>query len=285
MRTESAWLETPDGIRMHVRAHEPDGAPGGVIAMIHGLGEHAGRYEHVARYFTARGYAFVCPDLRGHGKTAGKRGYAPSYDTMLADIDLVLGWTAKRHPGLPTCLYGHSMGGNLVLMRLFRGNLPAPIACAVAGSPWLSLHAPPGAATVAVARIASRLMPTFTAKNDLKVDDLTRSEAVRAATREDPDYHRYIGARLFEEVTVAGKTLLDGKRPEAPVPLFVMVGTNDLVVSHEAVLAFIDQCGGTCESKVWEDFYHELHNEPESEEVLGVVADFLTRRMPASAGA
>jgi alpha-beta hydrolase superfamily lysophospholipase len=284
MKTESVWLTPGDGTRIHMKVHSPDGAPLGCIAMVHGVGEHTGRYERVARYFCEKGYLFTVHDQRGHGATPGKRGLSPSYATLIDDIDLVLSWIAKKHPDLPVCLYGHSLGGNLVLHRVLRGNLPTAVRCAVAGSPWLTLHAPPGRMTVTIARLVSRLSPTFTAKNDLDVDDLTRSAEVRAETKSDKDYHYFIGARLFEEITVAGQAILSGP-PDFGIPLYVMVGTKDLIVSHESVLEFIALCGGRCESKVWEDLYHELHNEPEANEVLGTVVDFLGRHMASAAEA
>jgi alpha-beta hydrolase superfamily lysophospholipase len=178
------------------------------------------------------------------------------------------------------------MGGNLVLHRLLEGDLPDSVRCVVAGSPWLTLHAPPGAMTAAIARLLTKIAPDFTAKNNLDIDDLTRSEAVRAETRADADYHHDVGARLYEEISAAGRTLLaNASRIGSGKPLLVMVGTSDRIVSHESVLAFIETCGGRCESKVWEGFYHELHNEPEADEVLGTVADFLARRMPIPAPA
>jgi len=235
MKTESAWLVAQDHQQLHLRVFRPDGPPKACIVMVHGFGEHTGRYERAAAYFCARGYAYAIHDQRGHGLTPGKRGVVRTYSSLMTDIDLVLDWVGTNFAGLPVALYGHSMGGNEVLFRILHAPaLHASVKCAVSGSPWLRLHKPPSAATVAVAKIVSKILPDFTAKSDLKI------------------------------------------------PLLVIVGTGDLVVSHEAVQEFIAKCGDRCESRIWDGYFHELHNEPEADEVLGVVAEFFERRMPVS---
>ena len=283
MRTETIWLTAKDSQRIHMKVFTPDADPVGCIAMVHGFGEHTGRYGRVARFFCDRGYVFALHDQRGHGETPGKRGLAPSYDALISDIDLVLAWIRENHPNLPIALYGHSMGGNEVLYRILYGTPPTSVRCAVAGSPWLRLHSPPPAATLAMARIVSKILPKFTAKSQLSIDDLTRSETVRAETRADPAYHYQIGARLFGEISENGERIL-ADAGKVRIPLFVMVGTEDRVVSREAVEEFIARCGEHCESRIWPGFYHELHNEPEAEEVLSAVSAFLERWMKSPGG-
>ncbi len=279
MKTESAWLVAQDQQQLHVRIFRPDGPPKACIAMVHGFGEHTGRYERSAAFFCARGYAYVIHDQRGHGLTPGKRGVVRTYASLMSDIDLVLDRIGKNFPGLPIALYGHSMGGNEVLFRILHAPaLPASVKCAVAGSPWLRLHKPPSAATVAMAKIVSKILPDFTAKSDLKIEELNRSKENQEATRNDPLYLDAIGARIFQELSANGERIL-AEEPDLHIPLLVMVGTGDLVVSHEAVQEFIAKCGDRCESRIWPGFFHELHNEPEAEEVLGVVAEFLDRRL------
>jgi alpha-beta hydrolase superfamily lysophospholipase len=283
MTTESIWLEAKDGAKLFTKVFRPETQPVGCIAMVHGYGEHTGRYLRVAEFFCDRGYVFAIHDQRGHGKSPGKRGVAPSYGTLTTDIDLVLAWLESKHPGLPVCLYGHSMGGNLALSRVVADDLPASVRCVVAGSPWLRLAKDPPALTVLMAKIISKIIPDFTAKSTLAIDDLTRSETVRAETKADPDYLDDIGARIFQEITANGERIL-AEADKVRVPLYVMVGTHDLVVSQAAVEAFIKDCGIRCESRIWPEFYHELHNEPGGEQVLMEVAAFIDRAMKVQRG-
>ena len=89
------------------------------ISLVHGIGEHSGRYAHVAKALNEAGYALVSFDLRGHGHSGGLRGHAAEYEAFMADIDLLLQETGRRFPGLPRFLYGHSMG-DLVLNYCLR---------------------------------------------------------------------------------------------------------------------------------------------------------------------
>src|SRR5664279_3643884 len=111
---ENGW-KTKDGIDIFAQYWRPESAPKAVVVLIHGLGEHSSRYQHVAQYFTQAGYALSTMDLRGHGRSVGSRGHFPSFDIVMRDINQLLDETQKIFPDLPIFLYGHSLGGALVL--------------------------------------------------------------------------------------------------------------------------------------------------------------------------
>src|SRR5690349_10378484 len=112
---ETKWT-THDGLKIFAQGWEPDArAPKAVICLVHGLGEHTSRYAHVAEAFGRDGYAMFGFDLRGHGRSEGSRGHFSSIEAVMQDIDLLFEETRKRYPGLPLLLYGHSLGGILVL--------------------------------------------------------------------------------------------------------------------------------------------------------------------------
>src|SRR5262245_9523849 len=115
MKTFDAKFESRDGISFYVQGWEPDTQLKAVIALIHGLGEHVGRYPHVGKALTDAGYALVGFDLRGHGKSGGARGHFPALDAVMNDISQFLGYVADRYSGLSKFLYGHSLGGLLSL--------------------------------------------------------------------------------------------------------------------------------------------------------------------------
>lgn len=118
-KAEYQW-QAKDGLYLHARRWEPDSGLKGVVCLVHGFGEHTGRYLHVAGHLAGAGYALVAFDQRGHGKSGGQRGHAPSYEVMMDDMDLLLDGAHRLYPGLPLFLYGHSMGGNLVLNYALR---------------------------------------------------------------------------------------------------------------------------------------------------------------------
>ena len=105
MRSFNANLKSKDGIEFHVRGWEPDAKPKAVIAFIHGLGEHMGRYEHVAKALTDAGYTLAGFDLRGHGKSTGIRGHFSSLDAVMQDIQDFFVFLSQRHPDLPPGRY------------------------------------------------------------------------------------------------------------------------------------------------------------------------------------
>ena len=135
--------KTSDGLQMYSKGWAPKGTPKAVVCLVHGLGEHIGRYEHVAAALTEKGYTLLGFDLRGHGKSAGPRGHTPSYEALMDDIAVFFGQIEARYPGLPRFSYGDSLGGSLVLNYALRRK-PA-LRGVIATGPWLKLaFAPPG---------------------------------------------------------------------------------------------------------------------------------------------
>ena len=112
---ESNWKST-DGLTLSVQGWEPATTPiKAVVCLVHGIGEHSGRYTHVAEAFAKEGFALFTADIRGHGKSEGLKGHADSMDILVQDVDILVKQASIRYPGLPLILYGHSLGGILAL--------------------------------------------------------------------------------------------------------------------------------------------------------------------------
>ena len=112
MRTTDLGWKSKDGLELYARLREPEGRPKAVVCLLHGLGEHVGRYEHVGEALVSSGYALMGFDQRGHGRSAGPRGYTPSYEFLMEDTDILMAHAGERYPGARRFLYGHSLGGN-----------------------------------------------------------------------------------------------------------------------------------------------------------------------------
>ena len=269
--------QSPDGIQFYFQGWQPETPPKAVVCLVHGLGEHSGRYAHVAAALNDAGYVLLGFDLRGHGKSGGPRGHTPSYDTLLDDIGRLLDEAAARYPGLPRFLYGQSLGGNLVLNYALRRK-PA-IAGVVATSPWLRLSSAPPAARMTLGRVMNRLLPAFVQSSGLDPTGLSRDPEVVRAYKVDPLVHDRLSARLGMAAIEAGEWAL-AHAAEFPLPLLLAHGSADKLTSATASAEFAKKVPGDCTFKLWDGFYHETHNEPEKAEVLSFMIDWLRQHTP-----
>ena len=265
-------LKSSDGLSLYAWTRRPSAKPKGVIAHVHGMGEHSRRYDHVTQYWDDHGYASAGFDLRGHGRSEGQRGHTPSYEQLMDDIALFLDWVMSELPGLPVTLYGHSMGGNLVLNYVIRRQ--PFIAGVVASAPYLRLAFEPPAWKVRMAEWIRWIVPTFSQSTGLELAALSRDPAVIARYQADPLVHDRITVTFFAEVHAAGETIID-RAAELMIPALVMHGSADRLTSPAGSLDFVDESSGKAILKVWEGFYHELHNEPGWEAVPAHVLDWM----------
>lgn len=275
MNHQELHWQTADGLEIFGRCWQPDAEIRAVVCLVHGLGEHSGRYAHVAAALTAAGYALLGFDLRGHGRSAGLRGHTPSYKALLDDIALLLEQAERYFPGRPRFLYGHSLGGNLVLNYALRRR--PQLAGVVATGPWLRLAFEPSRVQVLLARTMDRLWPAFSQANGLEVTALARDPAVVQAYQDDPLVHDRVSARLFAVCYSAGLWAL-AHASEFPLPLLLMHGSADRLTSAAASQEFANRAPD-CTFQLWDGFYHELHNEPEKDAVLARMLDWLGQRL------
>jgi len=276
--TQLEWI-AGDGIRFYGQTWEPDSPPRAVVALVHGLGEHSGRYAHVAEALNRAGYILAAFDLRGHGKSTGQRGHTPSYEALMEDIDRFLGEVEKRFPGRPRFLYGHSLGGNLVLNYVLRRR-PA-LAGVIATGPGLRSSLEQQRVKVTLARLLSGLLPTMAMHSGLPAEALCHDPQVVQAYVNDPLVHDLATPRLAVEGLAAGRWAIEHAVDFPPIPLLLMHGGADAICLVESSRDFAAGVPGDCTLKIWEGFYHEVHNELEKEEVLGYLVAWLQAHTPA----
>jgi alpha-beta hydrolase superfamily lysophospholipase len=272
---ESGW-ENKDGTKIYLRGWEPDEEPKAFVVLVHGHGEHVGRYSHVAGDFNKAGYALVGFDQRGHGRSGGPRGHTPSYEAAMDDIAACLALMEKRYPGLPRFLYGHSMGGNEVLNFVLR-HKPA-LAGVIVTSPWLKPAFEPPAVKVRLGRMMNRIAPSFAQSTDLETSALSHDPEVERAYVQDPLVHDKMSARLFVTMSDAGLWALE-HAAEFPLPLLLMHGTGDRLTSADASRSFAARAGKMVTWRAWDGRYHELHNELEKAEVIRAMIDWMDARL------
>lgn len=280
MRTFETKLDGQDGTCFYIQGWELDGGkPRALIALIHGLGEHTGRYTHVARVLTEAGYALVGFDLRGHGKSDGPRGHTPSLDAYMQDIRQFFEWLRQRYPDIPCFLYGHSLGGLLTLTYAIQygaGLKGVMVTSAALRSPLQEQKA-----KVAMARLLGSLLPTVTLPSGLDSAALSRDPEVVQNYLHDPLVHSSTSLGFGK----AGLTAVDlcfARAKEFPAPLLMLHGTGDRIAFYSGSEEFanlVRAAGSDVTLKLWDDLYHEVHNEPEKAEVFRFMIEWLDRHL------
>jgi alpha-beta hydrolase superfamily lysophospholipase len=245
------------------------------IILVHGIGEHIQRYSHWIDRFIEKGIGVVGVDLPGHGLSDGKRGNIKSYSLTDEMIDFLLIEHKKTFPGIPVFIYGHSMGGGIVLQYLLQKN-PA-INGAIVTSPWLRLAFEPSRIKLIFARIIKNLLPSITQPSGLVASHLSHDQKVVDAYLADPLNHDKISANLFYNASAAADYSLQ-HAGDLKIPLLMMHGTDDQINSVQGSRDFAAKSKMT-ELKIWEGGYHELHNEIFKDEVFAYLMSWLEKRI------
>lgn len=251
--------------------------PKGIVLLIHGLGEHTGRYDHVGKAFVKNGYHLIGFDLRGHGLSEGARGHAPGLRALYDDISSFIE-ESKQYLGndMPSFLYGHSLGGNLVINYLIDNAVD--VEGAIVTSPPLQLSTPQPKWKIALANFLGEKIPRITMKNGLEKDALSRNSAIVKAYENDSYVHDKISAGLGLILFETGsKALKDADRWN--LPLLLMHGTADRITLHDASKTFAQKAGEQITFVSWKSYYHELHNDIDSEKVIEKMINWLDQQV------
>ncbi len=271
MRHDEQTHRTSDGASVFWQQWYPDGDPVAVICLVHGLGEHSGRYEHVARRLTDAGYAVFALDMRGHGHSGGARGDL-TVDAAVQDIGDLVADAKSEFPDKPLFLYGHSLGGLMTMTYVVRRK-PA-IAGMVASAPALDSELREQKVKFFMANLLGGVVPGVTIATGLDADGVSRDAAVVAAYNADPLVHDKGSLGLAKQTFQAMDEMM--AQTSFPVPLLIVHGQADRLTVPKASRRFADQVSGDVTLIEYPDMYHEPHNEPEQEEVHEEVVTWLT---------
>ncbi|MDM0111760.1 alpha/beta hydrolase [Variovorax sp. J22R133] len=267
-------IATPDGETLAVREWRAAANPRAVVVIAHGLGEHAGRYEHVARRLNAWGFAVRAYDHFGHGESTGARGGLPNGTRLVDDLARVLDDTRRAFPGVPLVLMGHSMGGLVVASLVARA--VRPVDALVLSSPALA----PTLTAIQKGLIAvlSRLAPTLRVSNGLDANFLSHDPAVVKAYTSDPLNHDRIGARLARFLADEGE-VVQGVAPRWTVPTLLIYAGQDRLVRPEGSRAFSAAAPASVVRAVeFGPLFHEIFNELDAEPVFAELGHWLRAR-------
>lgn len=264
------------GDRILYVVDEPSSAPKGVAVIAHGLGEHGARYDHVVDRLVAAGYRVAVPDHRGHGRSGGRRLALGRFGDYAADLAVVI--EQVRDPALPTVLIGHSMGGAIALD--FALTHPTRLDALVLSGPAILTESDPPGPLVPVARLLGRVAPRLPVAA-LDPNQVSRDPAVVAAYKSDPLVIRgRVPARVGAELVATAHGF--AKRLGAlRTPLLVMHGSGDKLTLPQGS-RLVDRLAGSTDKTlvIWDGLLHEIFQEPEREQVLDTMMDWLAVRIP-----
>ena len=273
MKTFEWEWKSFDGLAMYSKGWAPDGEPKAAVCLVHGLGEHIGRYEHVGAAFAEAGYALLGFDHRGHGKSGGPRGHAPSAEAYYKDMDAILAEASKRFPSAPRFMYGHSLGGFLSLAYAL--NRKPKVRGMIVSSPGLMTALHEQKIKVALAKILGAIAPTITLPSGLDARHISRDPQVVKTYVSDPLVHDKTSTGFGRAALQAGEFVF-AHAVELPVPILLAYCSEDKIAfprgSEEfARLAPKDKVT----LKRFDGLYHEPHNEPEKADVLKTYIQWL----------
>jgi alpha-beta hydrolase superfamily lysophospholipase len=281
LRRIEARFEGADGRSLFRRAWLPL-VPQRALVVVHGFGEHSGRYETLARSFGARGYAVHAYDHTGHGQSSGVRGHVSDFSDFLDDLERFLTLVREEHPGLPCVLVGHSMGG-LVVASL-AGQRAPEVDCIVTSGPALEIGKGVSPMKLKLARVIQRLWPTLSMDAGLDVNGLSRDPDVVRDYQADPLVHGKATASLGASMTEAVERAQDGA-PDVQHPMLMLHGADDPLCDPAGSRRFFDRLphervrGSAI--RIYPDLRHEIFNEPEREQVYGDMQAWIDERLAA----
>ena len=249
--------------------------PRGVVLLVHGLGEHVGRYDHVARALGAWGFAVRGYDHWGHGESHGLPGSLPSDTRLLDDLAEVVDATRGQHAsGVPLILLGHSLGG-LVVGRFVALGL-RPVDALVMSSP--ALDAGMNAFQKLLVAVLPALLPDLRVGNGLNARYISHDPAVVQAYQHDPKVHDRISARLARFIAEGGPATL-AAAPQWSVPTLLLYAGEDKLVRPAGSRQFAATApAGVVQSRCFEAMYHEIFNERDATPVFDALKAWLDDR-------
>ncbi len=276
MRTTEFTFTGAGGVPIFATSWLPEGAPRDHLVLAHGYAEHLGRYRAVAKVFTDAGYAVHALDHRGHGKSGGTRAVIDSFANADADIDQLVDRVRRESGFARIKLVGHSMGGSLALNYAL--NHPEKLSGLVLSGPAIGGGLPKVQALLL--SLISRIAPAL-GMIQLDAEAVSRDPQVVADYKADPlVFLGKVPARTAREMMHAISTY-PARVGSMQLPCLLMHGSADsLVLAKDAQPVFDAIASPDKTVRIFDGLYHEIFNEPERLEVLGIVKDWLDARLP-----
>ena len=278
MQTRSQVLAANDGTPLYVRVHRPLVDCGGRnLVIVHGAGQHGGRFRQLGQLAVASGWTVVACDLRGHGRSGGVPTHLDDFDQYLSDVDVVV--NALRVDLSSTALFGHSLGG-LVAVRYVQTRRP-DVPALVLSSPLLALKLSVSQVKLAAGKLCALIAPRTRFRTSVREEHLTTNDTALERRRSDPLTHRSVTAGWYFQVLDAVCEAWNDTHLLTQ-PLLMMQGDADQIVDPEAPYRWLPRVPSQDKTlQVLPEALHELLHEPGWERTVSEMLAWLDRRVPA----
>ena len=274
IRTKELNFEGYEGLPLHSRVWEPE-SPRASVLIVHGFGEHGGRYAPVAEEMAASGIAVMAHDNRGHGLSGGRRGLLMEWEEFRGDTDAAAKQLAGLHPTVPMFIFGHSLGGTIALDYILNTNsIPrgAIISAPALGKPGIS------PVLLAFGKFLTLVAPRMTVHTKLDTESVSRNPEECRLYREVPLVHDFASPKLSSQLGLVQQEIF-AQAPHFPCPLLMSYGTADRLAPRKPIEDFFDVAGHSDKDlRIFPDAFHELHNDIIRDEVLKLYIEWILKR-------
>ena len=280
MKHTEARLQGAGQRSIYCQCWEPETAPKAILLLVHGAGEHSGRYLHVAEFFVEQGLAVLALDHRGHGHSDGKPGHIDVFDDYLVDLAVFHNEVERRFPGVPIFLLGHSLGG-LIACNYLLQQQDRFVGCILSGA-LIKSDLQPGWVQMGVIQLLALLAPRLGVMQ-LDASGVSRdAEEVKKYVEDPLVLHGKASARMVREL-FAGMGALQAGAAGITLPMLMLHGDADVLTSPDGSRYLHQHISSTDKTlTIYPGLYHEILNEPERQDVLDQILSWCEARLPAN---
>jgi len=249
----------------------------GVIILVHGMGEHCNRYTNfVIPKLLEKNLSVITYDQFGHGRTEGKRGHNPGYDAILDCLSHIILKANKVFGGAPIFLYGHSMGGNVVINYALQKE--HSLKGIIATSPLLRLAFKPPSWKLIIGKIIQKIAPSITMPSELDVNAISRDSTEVKKYIDDPLIHDKISPNYSLTFFKTGEWAIKNAY-KLQTPMLLIHGTGDQITDPKASTEFVNNTKGIASLELFENGYHELHNDLEKDKFIETLTNWILKNL------
>ena len=274
---ETGTLKSKDGTELHTQyLSAPDARA--VLVILHGYGDHCGRFVHVMERFAQKGFDTASFDYRGHGKAGGKRGHVGRFSEYVEDLDAFLTYVLGRSSaGKKLYLVGHSHGGLVAASYVLQQ--PEGIDGLILSSPLLGFKLKIPAWKNLLGKGMSAVWPTLSIPTGIPPEHLSHDPAIVTSYANDPLVGKGATSRWYTEAILAQQAVMR-QAHRIQLPVLCLQAGEDLIVDADATQNFVAAVGSADKEIKWyEGLYHEIFNEPRREDVFGDIDVWLARHL------
>ena len=272
MKFSENYLQVDSKYRIYIREWIPKEKVKKNLFIIHGLGEHSGRYEDLAKILIKEGIGVFSIDLIGHGKSSGKKGHIKSFEDFINAVETGVIYVRKKFLDTPIILFGHSLGG-LITLKFLIDRESKEIERSIISSPWIETALEIPKHLLFIHKIFQKIIPGLQLSNNLITSHLSKDKKIVEKYENDILVHDKISLNLFSEITKTIHNVID-RSSRIKIKTLIYHGKNDKIISHkgtEKVAKLIP------DNKfiLYKNIYHEPHNDIEKKIVYKQMIDFI----------